>query len=332
VKQTKKIGKIIILTVLTVVALFYLLPNVAIIEQSLEIRATPDKVFELINRPENWTEWYTPFKDTSGIKIRFIGTSKGKGAGMKWVSKSQEASTGIMNIRASKNNRNVTAVVTINEKRSDVMNFKMRPVGTDASMLTITSRLKFRQDSLLHYLRLMFDRSDEMNLIDYLENIDEIANGTPGGIEVYLQRVEPFSYIGVKDSCRLQDVSNRMEDMYNELLVFGARTGLDMTARPIVIYYQLDEKKVVFELGIPVFESVSVSGRIHYTTMQGGDHVVAHYYGSYDTLEDGHNAAQQWMMRYRRKLAGYPWELYVTDTTTEPDPNNWLTRIYYPVN
>ena len=330
-KQTKKIGKIIALTVLTVAALFYLLPNVALIEQSLEIRATPDKVFELINRPEKWTEWYTPLKDTSGVKIRFIGTSKGKGAGMKWTANNPEIATGIMNIRNSKNNRNVTAVVTINDKRSDVMTFKMRPVGMDASMLTITARLKFRQDSILHYLRLMFDRTDELHLIDYLENIDEIANSATDGIEVYLQRVEPFSYIGVKDSCRLEDVSYRMEDMYNELLIFGARTGIDMTARPVVIYQQLTEKKVVFEIGIPVFENVSVSGRIRYTTMQGGDHAVAYYYGSYDTLEDGHNAVQQWMMRYRRKLAGYPWELYETDPTTEPDPNKWLTRIYYPV-
>jgi len=213
-----------------------------------------------------------------------------------------------------------------------VMNFKMRPVGMDASMLTITSRLKFRQDSLLHYLRLMFDRSEELNLIDYLENIDEVAIGTTGGIEVYLQRIEPFHYLSVTDSCKLEEVSNKMESMYNELLVFGARARIDMTARPVVIYHLLSEKKVIFEMGIPVFENVTVSGRIRYTTMQGGDHVVANYFGSYDTLEDGHNAVQQWMIRYRRKLAGYPWELYVTDPTTEPDPNNWLTRIYYPVN
>ena len=82
-KQTKKIGKIVTLAVLTVVALFYLLPNVAYIEQSLEIKATPDKVFELINRPKNWMEWYTPLQDTSHVKIRFIGTSEGRGAGMK---------------------------------------------------------------------------------------------------------------------------------------------------------------------------------------------------------------------------------------------------------
>ena len=326
-KQIKKIGKIIILTVLTIVGLFYMLPNVTSFEQTMEIQATPDRVFELINIPENWTEWYTPIKDSH---IRLMGTSKGKGAGMQWLSNHPENATGIMNIRNSKNNRNVVAVVTVND-RSAVMNFKIRPEGTDASMLTISSRLKFRKDSLLHYLRLMFDRSDEMAVIDYLENIDEAVIGKTGGIDVHLQQTDTFSYIGITDSCFLKDMPQRINDLYSEMLVFGARAGIDMTGRPFAVYHRIDEKQVVFELCIPVGEKVSVSGRIQYKTLQGREHVVAHYYGAYDTLEDGHNAIQQWLIRYRRKVDGFPWEMYVTDPVTEPDTNKWLTRIYYPV-
>jgi len=332
-KRTKRIGKIVALTALTILALYYLLPNVAHIEQSLEVSATPDKVFELINRPGNWTRWYTPLQDTSGVKILFAGTSSGRGAGMKWASNHRtETSTGMMNIRNAKNNRNVTAVVTIGDKRSAVMNFKIRPSGVDASMLTITSRLQFRQDSLLHFLRLMFDRSDETEVIGYLRNIDEAAIGVTGGIEVHLQRVGSFSYICILDSCALEDIPPRMENLYKELLVFGAKQGKDMTARPIAIYHRMNEKKAVFQMGIPVVEPISVSGRIRLMTMPEREHAVADYYGSFDTLEDGHHAVQQWLIRYRMKLAGYPWEMYVTDTAAEPDPNNWLTRIYYPVN
>ena len=330
-KQTKKIGKIVILGILTIVVLFYLLPNVAFIEQTMEIKATPDKVFELINIPGNWVEWYTPIQDTTEVKIRLMGATKGKGAGMQWVSNHPENTAGIMNIRNSKNNRNVVAVVTINDRRSAVMNFRIRPLGADASMLKITSRLQFRQDSLLHYLRLMFDRSDELAVIDYLNKIDEAAMEKTGGIHVYLQHTDTFSYIGITDSCVLKEMPQRMTDVYNEMLVFGARSGINMTGRPLAIYHRLDEKQAVFELGVPVDKKVAVSGRIQYKTMQGREHAVAHYFGSYDTLEDGHNAIQQWLVRYRRKVNGYPWEMYVTDPATEPDPNKWLTRIFYPV-
>ena len=331
--HTKKTGKVLTLTVLTAVVLFYMLPNVAFIEQTLEIRATPANVFELINRPENWVEWYTPVHDRSNVAVRFIGTSEGKGAGMRWATNSPKTSEGIMNIRNSKNNRKVTSVVTIDNRRSAVMNFYIRPVGFESSMLTITTRLQFRQDSIFHYLRLMFDRSDELDIIDYLEKIDNVAfEKIGGGIDVHLQRIDTFSYISILDSCALNDLLKCKELLYNELLVFGARSGIDITVHPIVVYHRIDERQMVFEFGIPVAEQMSTSGRIRYKTILGGDNVVANYYGEYDTLEDGHNAIQHWLIRHDRKQTGHVWEMYVTDPSTEPDPNKWLTRIYYPVN
>ena len=332
VKQTKKIGKIIALVVFALALLFYLLPNVALLEQTMEIRATPDKVFEMINCPVNWPEWYTPLHDASGVNVRFIGMSTGKGSGMKWASHNPDSFSGMMNIRSSKNNRNVTAVVTINDRRSEVMKFKIRPVGMDASMLTITLRQQFQLDRLLHYLRLNFDRSDELKIIDYLEKITEAVIKETVGIEVQLQRIESFSYISILDSCALEEVSQRLSELYSELLVFGAKSNITITARPIAIYHRFDEKQAYFEAGFPVVEKMPVSGRILYQTMPEGNHVVADYYGSYDTLEEGHSAAQQWLIRYRRKLSGYPWEMYVTDPAAESDPNKWLTKIFYPVN
>ena len=330
-KKTKKIGKIVIFTVLTIAVLFYLLPNVAYIEQMIEVRATSDKVFELINRPENWVEWYSPVMDSSTVKLSFFGRSEGKGAGMKWESSDPMTSEGIMYIRNSKNNRNVSANITINDKRSNVMNFNIRPVGIDASMLTISSRLRFRQDSILHFLRLMFDRSDELQIIDYLENIDAAAIEKTGGIDVHLQRIDPFSYIYITDSCAVQDIQQRKNMLFVELLIFAAKSGIELTVRPIVVYHRLDEKFAVFEVGMPVAAHTPVSGNIRFKTMPGGEKVVANYYGEYDTLEDGHNAIQHWLMRYRRKQDGVIWETYITDPTDEPDPNKWLTRIYYPV-
>jgi effector-binding domain-containing protein len=330
-KQTKKIGKIVTLTVLTVVVLFYLLPNVTVIEQSLEIKATPDKIFELINRPENWVEWYGPIRNKAGVQIRYFGPAEGSGAAMKWIGNNPKMPGGAINIRNSKNNRNVSAVVDIEKKHSEVMNFKIKPVRKDASLLTITTRLQFPQDSLLHYLRLMFDRSDELAVIDYLENIDEVAAVKAKGIKVRLQYVESFPYVSILDSCQWKDQPSQMQLLYNELLVFTAKSGVTIINHPIAIYHYLSENKVVYEMAVPITDTVRTSGRILVQGMSSGNNVVAAYYGSYDTLEDGHNAIQQWMALYRRELSGCPWEMYVTDPAAEPDQNKWLTRIFYPV-
>lgn len=330
-KQTKQIGKVIALTVLTIVILFYLLPNVTHIEQSMEIGTAPDKIFELINSPDKWAEWYIPILDPSGVQIRFSGPPSGKDAKMQWVSKNPKMSGGTVTIRNSKNNQSVSAVVDVNDRHSSVMTFKIKPTGQDASLLTVTSRLRFAQDSLWHYLRMMFDRSEELEIIDYIENIDEAANAKYSGIRVLLQQTESFDYISITDSCSLENMSSHMQGIYEELMTFAAGSKVAITNRTIAIYHKLGKDKVVYELGMPVVENVQPAGRIRRETMQAGKNAVADYYGSYDTLEDGHNAVQQCMAQYGRKLNGYPWEMYVTGPATEPDPNKWLTRIFYPV-
>jgi effector-binding domain-containing protein len=318
--------------VLTVAALLYLLPNVAYIEQTLDINATPDKVFALINRPDNWIEWYSPVMDSAGVTLSYTATSEGRGAGMNWTGKSSNKSNGTMNITGSKNNRKVAAIVTINDKRTSVMNFRIKPVGIDASTLKITSHIRFRQDSILHFIKLMFDRSDELAIIDYLENIEIAAIGKPDVTDVNLHRMEAFSYICINDSCDVNVFLPRMRNLYSELMIYGAKSGIDMTASPIVIYHRIDSKWAVFEIGVPVAEDIRVSGRIQHKIMPEGDYVVANYFGAYDTLEDGHNAIKQWLIRYRQKQTGYAWEMYVTGPAAEPDSNKWQTRIFYPID
>ena len=320
------------MTVLTGVLLFYLLPNVTVIEQSMEITAAPDRVFDLVSRPENWQQWYAPLTDKSGVQIRYDGPSEGRGAQMRWVTGNPKMTGGTVNIRNARESRSVTAVVDLNEKHSAVMNFKVKPAGENASLLTITSRLRFSQDSILHYLRMMFDRSDEMDVIRCLENIAEAATSPSANIEVRMQQVDSFPYIGILDSCRLEDVSRQMGMMYNELLTFTKKSGLTAAGRPFAVFRKFDEQQALFEVGIPVDEPLSESGRIRNATMPGGKHATTDYVGSSDTLEEGHNAIQQWLVRYGRKIAGYPWEMYVTDLVSEPDPNKQLTRIFYPID
>ncbi len=331
-KQTKKIGKVFALAVLTILALFYTLPNVTHIEQSLEIPATSDQVFELINCPANWTEWYSPLRDKDGVQIIFSGPKEGKNAGMKWANYNPKKRGGEMSIRNSRNNRNITVDIGLDRHPATVVQFRIRPEKNGTSLLTITSRLQFTQDSLLHYLRMMFDRSEELDIIEYLENMSDAASNAIG-IPVSLQFVDSFSYISILDSCAWKDVATRMNGLHNELLAFVAKTGLDMINSPIAVYHKLSENKVVYEIGMP-FNGKAPEGnnRILVKEMSAGNNVVASYYGSYDTLEDGHNAVQQWIEKHRRQIVGSPWEMYVTDSSKEPDPNKWLTRIFYPVN
>ena len=328
-KKTKKVGKIITLAVLTIVILFYLLPNVTIIEQSLEIEAAPDRIFDLVDKPVNWTEWYTPLQDPSGVQIRYSGPVNGKGSNISWKAGNDENS-GDMTIRNSRNKRVVTAVVNFTGRHSAIMNFRIKPVNDELSLLTITSRLRFPQDSLLHYLRMMFDRSEELNVIDYIENIGEIAvKQAEDG--VVSQPVESFTYIGITDTCLWSEMFVRMGVIQKELMDFSERFRLATGNNVIAIYHRLGDT-VVYELGIPAnVNDIPQDGRIRLKTMPGMNHAILDYYGTYSTMGDGHQMIQQWLARQGKSLIGPPWEMYITTPYNEPDSNKWLTRIFYPI-
>ncbi len=53
--------------------------------------------------------------------------------------------------------------------------------------------------------------------------------------------------------------------------------------------------------------------------------------GAYDKLNDAHAAVQVWIEEQKLRGAGAPWEVYVTDPADVPDPANWRTDLFWPL-
>jgi effector-binding domain-containing protein len=71
---------------------------------------------------------------------------------------------------------------------------------------------------------------------------------------------------------------------------------------------------------------------MEYCELPGGPVVFAVHGGPYDQLDDTHAMIQRWMQEQKlRVAAGGHWEWYVTDPGEHPDPKDWRTHIYYPL-
>ena len=53
--------------------------------------------------------------------------------------------------------------------------------------------------------------------------------------------------------------------------------------------------------------------------------------GPYDQLPDAYAAIEAWMDSNGRAARSAPWELYVTDPAEHPDPKDWRTEVYWPL-
>ena len=65
--------------------------------------------------------------------------------------------------------------------------------------------------------------------------------------------------------------------------------------------------------------------------LPAGPAAVTTHMGPYDTLSNAYGAIETWMEAKGQAPAGAPWESYITDPAEHPDPSNWRTEIYWPL-
>ena len=75
----------------------------------------------------------------------------------------------------------------------------------------------------------------------------------------------------------------------------------------------------------------SGQGEIVADTLPGGPVATTTHMGPYDTLTEAYAAIEQWIAAEGLVAAGAPWEAYVTDPGDYPDPKDWKTEVFWPV-
>lgn len=75
-------------------------PNTLSVQRVADIKASPERIFALINDFHNWPAWAPQDKTDSTMKRTFGATASGKGASSEWVSKGK-AGSGRMEITES---------------------------------------------------------------------------------------------------------------------------------------------------------------------------------------------------------------------------------------
>jgi effector-binding domain-containing protein len=80
------------------------------------------------------------------------------------------------------------------------------------------------------------------------------------------------------------------------------------------------------DFGVEVTRAFETAGEVYAIETPGGDAAVAVHQGSYDRINETHNAIRKWMAMNRRDSAGCSWEIYGDPT---PDPAATETTIVY---
>ena len=142
--------------------------------------------------------------------------------------------------------------------------------------------------------------------------------------------VEPMPFLFVRRQASRSETSKTLAECFGIVFPHCMKAGLEMAGFPLARYPVVGPLMTI-EAGVPLVKPASPEGEMESGVLPGGPVVFAIHGGPYDQLADTHAAILRWIQDKGLRVAGPHWEWYVTDPGEHPNPVDWRTQIYYPL-
>lgn len=137
---------------------------------------------------------------------------------------------------------------------------------------------------------------------------------------LFIQREVPFS--------KLQET---MGECFGKLYGYGQSKGLAIAGQPIARYVKVGPGLWTVDFVMPLAEPAAGEGEMVAGSLYAGPVAFAVHEGPYEQLSDTGAAIERWVKDRGFEVAGPPWESYVTDPASEPNPSKWRTDVFWPL-
>jgi len=127
------------------------------------------------------------------------------------------------------------------------------------------------------------------------------------------------------------EIANAIGEGLGKAFPYSQRMGLAVAGRPFTRYLSTGPGLYSLEVGMPIATVAQGEGAIEAGTLPAGPAAVAMHGGHYDQLSETYAALERWIETNGYRVGGAPWESYITDPADHPDPADWRTEVYWPL-
>lgn len=315
------------------IAIAYFLPRTVIVERSAQIEAPTKLVYSQVIDLHQWDNWSMWNQLDPDMEIEYHNNGVGQGSGYSWQSKNKNVGNGTLKIISAARFDSIHVDLEFDGQGASksAYYFKETDGQTD---LRWTFSFDVGNNPLMRWMGLMIKKSVGKAYETGLSNLNAHCKVLKEEKEfvILLDEVDEFTYASIRKTVPFIEISLEMGQMYGEIGQYLAKEEVDMAGMPFSFYHLMDEDEIDLECGIPTSSKIRGNDRIIGATFPKTKCVSLDFYGDYNNLGTGHEKIQKWVEDHEFELMGPPMEFYLTDPGQDPNPNNWLTRICYPVN
>jgi effector-binding domain-containing protein len=268
------------------------------------------------------------------MKLTYGEKRMGAGAFYAWAS--QDMGDGKLTITESIPYQSIKADLDFMEQGTAKSWYTFEPEGENTKV-TMSFSSDMGMNPFMRWIGATVMKREMNKAFDYsLDKIRALAEAKPKfTIAITEEDVEAISYIGLSHTMSPQNpqaISAQMGKMYGELMAVLQKAKIQLKGHPFCIYPSYNEESMDMICALPIDAKAKLPSKYKIEHTDRGKAIKGIHMGDYAKLETTHEQLMKYLEFKNRNLIGAPWEVYLTDPTTEADTAKWITEIYYPVS
>lgn len=148
-----------------------------------------------------------------------------------------------------------------------------------------------------------------------------------------IEHAQPIIYLQTRAAHT--DFASVFPECIGRVYTHAMSKGLAIAGHPIARYASSGPGLWTVEFAVPLSHPAdddAVDGEFRAGTLHQGMVAYAEHKGPYEELPSTNAAIEKWIEENGYRVSGAPWEYYKTDPTEVPDPNEWITEVYWPID
>ena len=326
----------ILLWILAIIALLviiaFLLPRTYKVERSVYIKADKALVYSLCCNFSQWHLWVPWTKELDSTAVfEITGDDCTPGVTMKWNGKM--VGNGEMTVTDLQPGQLVAYNLSFDGGKYKSRGEMIFEDAADSVKVTWNDQGDLGYNPFARYMGLMMDKMMGKDFTKGLNKLKMVAEERNSWPKIEETTFEPQTVILVRDSAGPADYGRVMGKGFGELAEFARKSKITCKGYPFAIYIKWDSATQfsVFDMGMQVESGAEGAGRVRVENIPATKVVMAYYFGPYEKTYGAYMALDKYVKAENLEEAGGPWEIYVTDPTTEKDTSKWETHIAFPV-
>ncbi len=307
------------------------------VERSVVIDGCYGDVYEQSTNWEKWNVWSPWNEKADDIVYTYNGEMGTVGSSYTWESASDQVGAGMMTCTGLSEN-----------KMEYHLNFT-RPFESESdgymTMEKVDGGVKvawgfFGEFKFPMTIMSLFMDMDEAVGPDFekgLNNLKELVEALPkSDFTPTIEKRGDLHYLGKAAHLKVDAISAETYGAnYGAIMQYMLTNGIamDTTVMPFAVYHTFDEAtyEADMEFAIPVIGEQKAPEGFTSGTFAAGDYLVGVHLGPYESSGETWQAMDAHIACEQIQVTGAPYEMYITDPSTEPDPAKWVTHIVYPI-